>query len=518
MKKPLSLILCTLMLASALTGCASEEVTIKQFGQDEDDEPVLTTKKEESTKAPEIVTRAPETTKAPETTAPVTTAPPSAEQGNHTDPSISGKLDTASLPSGVTKLFEVDRSIYTVTSTAVTYRDYKLGKYGVMSLNGKKYTGAVFADADAVGEYVSVRTKELQKTTSVELVNTLGLLDGELRTVIPCEYAYMKKLGERYIYAIKVTEHTTKKDEAIFYISDSFSLNPAEGDYMFKGNWCVFDLTTGKKVSGATGSDSSTVYCQGDVITWTDKAGKKHMLNAKGEEIPANAKILESGAYVLDGTVYDSDKKKLFTFNTETMSLHGLYEDSERFVGFLLRETKYVILNKKGEQVSEFKFDDFPSVYGNTVISDYIVYDINGKKLMDEEYITAYEAGEYRIFKGNDGRIAVIDTKDNSVIYKAQDPDISVYIEGELFKTVDGKKVRFCFADKDFTISDSDYTYENGLTVREHDGKKEVYDLFTGKTVLDGYDSYTLTEGGDGIVYILVINKDSKRELYIYKR
>ena len=54
--------------------------------------------------------------------------------------------------------------------------------------------------------------------------------------------------------------------------------------------------------------------------------------------------------------------------------------------------------------------------------------------------------------------------------------------------------------------------------MREVDGNDELYDLFTGNTILNGYDRYNLTEGDGGIVYIMVTNKDNNREIYVYKR
>ena len=514
MKRTISALLAVIMLVSCLSACtSSDDMSEVKFGENE---PAQTTEQEKITTPPQT-TKALETTKEPETTVPETTPTPSPEQGNHTDPSVVGKVDISALPAGLNMLFETEKSIYTVASTALSYRDYDTGKYGVISMNGKKYTGAIYADADYINGYISVRMKEID-TTDISSINSCGVLDEELNTIIPFEYAKFSKVGDRYVYAIKVTERTDNKDEAVLYVSDDlFTITPGENDVLYKGTWCVYDVKTGKKIDAASGSGDVSIYSYGDIISWTEKDGTTHRVNPKGEELPANITLLDNGAYISGSTVYDCYKNKLFTFDLETMSVKGV-EGEELFVGFLLKETKYMILDKKGEPVSEYKFDSRPMVYGNTVISDYIVYDLNGQKLLEENYISAYDAGTYRIFKGNEGSIAVLDTKDNSVIYRAVDTDITVYSSGELYKTIDGKKMRFSYADKDFTIEDSSYTYENGLTVRNDGDKSEIYDLFTGKSVLGGYDRYTLTEGDDGLVYIMVTNKDYNKEIYVYKR
>ncbi|MBQ1974625.1 MAG: WG repeat-containing protein, partial [Ruminococcus sp.] len=147
------------------------------------------------------------------------------------------------------------------------------GKYGVVSLDGTKDTGAKYAAAKEVdGSYSNkgyIAVRELSGDN--KNVNTCGLVDKNGNEVLPCKYAGIEMLNDRYAKVITADKETTDKNAALIYFTDKMvSFSPDEGDVMYSGKWEVYDMTAKQPVKNATGTRPYTVSAKGQFVIFTD--------------------------------------------------------------------------------------------------------------------------------------------------------------------------------------------------------------------------------------------------------
>ncbi len=196
------------------------------------------------------------------------------------------------------------------------------GKYGVVSLDGSKDTGAKYAAAKEVdGSYSNkgyIAVRELSGDN--KNVNTCGLLDKDGNEVLPCKYAGIEMLNDRYAKVITADKETKDKDAALIYFTDKMvSFSPDEGDVMYSGKWEVYDMTAKQPVKNATGTRPYTVSAKGQFVIFTDDKENRVTVDAAGLPTNEGKKIYDDGSYKLEkngkGEVYDTDDQLLFTYD-----------------------------------------------------------------------------------------------------------------------------------------------------------------------------------------------------------
>lgn len=261
-----------------------------------------------------------------------------------------------------------NRIVYSHGKSGLIYKNAD-GKFGYINADASTDTGAIYAALDNRNSYLICSSDDSELTEEVSSLNRFGALSLDGRAVVPEEYATLESAGGdgRYVIATKVTEKTANKDEAIVYIkSATFSVAPADGDPMYKGEWVVFDTQTGNQVPGVTGTSYASVYVYGDFIRYTAADGTKHIVDASGMELRSDAVLYDNGTYVVQepsvATVYRADGSVLFTYDPNDFNV--VYKSSSGS-GYFAEKTvngakAYALLNENGTVISA----DFSSVDG----------------------------------------------------------------------------------------------------------------------------------------------------------
>ncbi len=378
------------------------------------------------------------------------------------------------------------------------------GKYGAVTLDGSKDTGAVYYQCDGSNGRLLVTKERPNDASDIAALNSTGMLDESLKEVIPAEYALIKGLSQRFFIAYKVTEQTESRDEALIYFtSDLFSISASEDDVLYKGNWCVYDVESGTKVPGVEGSESVGIYVRGGVLSYTNEQGESILVDARGKSLPAGSRVFENGNYLLEaeGTVYDSAHNKLFSYDTTTgfnpVDAKGSYYIAASYSG----GARYVIWDQMGKPVSP-ELTVRPSVVcGKAMIADSTLYDLQGNRLAEGSFYSIKERDGYLMARGSNGNLALLDSN-NTVVYSGQDESISAEDYYFLFAKVEGGVYSY-FSLKDKTFSVEGYSVGPWLVQRScEDGTKELVNTKTGDVILSGYPRYSAVEAADGTVYL----------------
>ncbi len=123
------------------------------------------------------------------------------------------------------------------------------GKYGVVSLDGSKDTGAKYAAAKEVdGSYSNkgyIAVRELSGDN--KNVNTCGLVDKNGNEVLPCKYAGIEMLNDRYAKVITADKETKDKDAALIYYTSRSRTPPAHVRTRFRQRVSLLSLRTTKR-------------------------------------------------------------------------------------------------------------------------------------------------------------------------------------------------------------------------------------------------------------------------------
>ena len=297
------------------------------------------------------------------------------------EPGLLMTIDTA----GLTSVGVVESGVYYRTDS---------GNYGVMTFDGAYDTGAVFAEVVTADGYF-IETKETSALTPTpESMNRYGLVDAKGRQLIPEEYASIRVLSDQYASAIRVLNETDDEYEAILYYADNMiSFAYQAGSMIFAGEWEIFDLSSGKRVRGASGTNMTTTqYAARDLLVFTDDDGERVRMNAKGRELPALARPLTNGCYVMPGEedagVFRMDGTEIFRFDPSMYLMYSFEETDIYYAGLRTGYgIKYVILDENGEEASAY-FDAEPQaiIDGVCVFADGELLDYKGNPIVPGEF------------------------------------------------------------------------------------------------------------------------------------
>ena len=392
------------------------------------------------------------------------------------------------------------------------------GKYGVVSLDGSKDTGAKYAAAkEASGSYGSnkgfIAVRELSSDN--KNINTTGLVDRNGNEVIPCKYAGIEMLNDRYAKVITADKETKDKDAALIYFTDKmFSLSPDEGDTMYTGKWEVYDVTTKQLVKNVSGTHPYTVSAKGQFIIFKDDSANSVTVDATGLATNEGKKIYDDGSYMLEkngkGEVYDTDDQLLFAYDENAYEV-SRYEEPY----YVARTTDanynhtYFLLDKQGNTVSKEFSDDLSDVTPNFVLSDKRIYKLDGTQLSTDEFsllkvdkrygdvYTASKSGHNIIFDKNG--VIILDCNTNI------DKDINAF-DFYAYKSSGSGMQYFNYSTKTYSIEGSE---RGDWFISQMSGK--VYNLIqtrTGEKIIDSsYGSYSIVDDQiDRKQYIIAVN------------
>lgn len=393
-------------------------------------------------------------------------------------------------------------------------------KYGIMSLDGKKDTGAKFAYVDDEGMYFQVLKKVPGNT--LEDLNSVTLMDGNGKDLIDETYASYEVLSERFVKVVEITKSVENKDEALLYYNEDggISFGPSEGDALYGGNWYIYDLETGEKVPGASGTKPYSASAYGDILKITPDTGYSKYINADGEEIPEdNNAVFDNGTYSIiedeTGAVYDAYGEKIFSFSTDDYDdvrfVNGYYVGSKYDNG----ASTYFFLDENGKKIGR-EYDKTPYVYGNFVHAGDKVYNLDGEVIYEgADYIYVDEITLDYCMVHSEEEYVLIDREGNelgSVEKNSEEIDVnSSYLLAYTQKNE--KDYYFCIEDGDFTIQGV-AVYDFLVKKLEDDGTDKLYDVISGETLLEGYDYYSCSNI-NGEVYVFAENEDDTVDVFV---
>lgn len=426
---------------------------------------------------------------------------------------------------GLEKIGETDRRYVSIAKGGLYYMDSS-DKYGVISFDGENDTGAKYVSVDKVGDYFSVKTAKPKDEDDIDGINSVGLIDGNGEEIIPAEYATYEALNERYIEVCKATEKTESKDDALLFLTDSlFSLGtPDEDDVLYKGSWYIFDCETGSFIPDVTGTKGYRSAAYGGCVQYVTDGEETVVLNGKGKKLAENANVFDNGCYAIDnngnGTVYDSDGKVLFEYDSDSLVPTGNY--GKYFAAIKYKdsgERSECVLDRNGKVVSS-EFEAVNYIYGDLVAFDGILYDFDGKKVVDGKFKNFYmdDTGEKYVVCVNDEKIVYLKANGKLIDEVSKKKDVEFESYNLLaYKKIDDDKYYYSFKDKDFSVKGDSLTSWY-VETEDGDNLKSLENVMTGKTVLTGYSDYSDAKGTDGTIYICAANKGGKgADIYTVK-
>lgn len=399
-------------------------------------------------------------------------------------------------------------------------------KYGIISLDGKHDTGAIYTSCKSEGSYFLVSTSEaIMDIKNPATLNCVGLVDANGKELIPQKYASISIINHRYVQAIEATEQTTNEDETlVFYSNGGLGIVPGEGDILFKGKWVIYDIIAGKVMEGVTGTNRYAIFSYVNILKYVTDGEEQVIINEKGEPIPAKANIFENGCYALDGedgkggAVYDSNNNKLFDYTEDgykPYSGEGEYIVADKDTD---ATTKYVLMDREGNVVSA-EFEESPSVYGDLIHAGDKVYNFEGKNIVEGTFESVYLDEQFgnAWFLKNDKNYTLI-KKDGTVLYQgsAQDDAYSFdyYSDFTIGKKGDDGYAYYSFADKDFTLKGSDVA---PWLVESKGDTNSIVDTLSGKTIIEGYEAYDFAPVSGSAIYVYATTKDGGIDIYLVK-
>lgn len=375
------------------------------------------------------------------------------------------------------------------------YYETQSGQYGILSPDGSCDSGAKYLDCDPLGEYFVVRSLNFDPADELDSVNSYGLVDAYGNVIIPIEFATIDLENEYFARVCQVTGRTENEDEALVYSTDAFfSFQPADGDVLYKGVWYVYDLRTGEKVEGVSGSLPYYIYAYGNYFSYYGDDGERYTVNADGDPLPEDAELYET-FYTLEeglvGTVYDTEDRELFTYELDGHIPSGSAGEYIRAYKYEDGKSSYVLLNREGEAITA-EFCDSIRVYGDRILCEDKLYDFDGNQVYDGtcDYVYYNEAMEDLWFLELEDHYTLIN-RDGEILYTGQETeeiDVLASWYSITKDTPDGRML-YCFRDGDFTVDG--YAVLPGIAVVDGPNDTEkLVNFFTGEELLSGYSSY----------------------------
>ena len=418
------------------------------------------------------------------------------------------------------KVGNVDRGSFMTGKGGLYYKD-ESGKYGVMSLEGRYDTGAIYADCFEVDSYFSVSKTKPKDSTDIKALNSRGLINGKGETVVPFKYADFLVLNDRYIVVKTIDKATTDEEVTVVTYDKDFAPSTVISgkDYMYTGKWEVYDVENQKTLSGVGGKDKdASVNAKGNFVTYkTDNEWKT--LDTNGKLIDENTNVFEDGSYLVKGEttcdVYSADGEKLFTCDLKDYVPE--YAESKYFIARKQDEnykTTYAVMDKTGKIISK-EYESSISVYGEFVLTDNKLYNFKGEQVVKNDVGSATEDkvfGECVVAHNNKAYIII--KSDGTVVYQGEFSDeISISSDNFLAsKKTDDGYFYYSYKDKDYTIKGYDFAPWLVKTNGSEDLLYNIVDATTGKTLFEGYNEYSSSHEYYSAVF------DENLSYYVYAK
>ena len=314
-------------------------------------------------------------------------------------------------PAAPVKVYEVTNGEFLGNTNLFAFRNEAFGLQGVMAPDGTVVIP---------NEYYNLQMKNpwgYIEAAKLDQLNGKGLLDESGKVLIPFEYAEFDVLSKDWVVAITLEESTKEN-----YDYQALLGGYGSGYYLVTDR-TFFNMNTGEAVGKVARNDFDKVAVYGDFLILEDLQGVKTVYDASFQplgtaretyypyDIVKNGEQWEvrragDGELVLTSPVevsgWDRNDGMLRTSvggKSGRMDLQGntvipteyetLILDNEGFArAKLKREEKTGLLDKSGQPLTEFKYDDFPFTYTRgtsvgptsmTIVDGYAPVELDGK-------------------------------------------------------------------------------------------------------------------------------------------
>ncbi|MBE6813351.1 MAG: hypothetical protein E7523_10800 [Ruminococcaceae bacterium] len=420
-----------------------------------------------------------------------------------------------------------DTYIYNFTAGGIVYKERSTGKYGILNIEAKSDTNAIYTNLEANGKYFEATTAETGSFTNITDVNCCGLIDGSGNVVIPMEYAAFDTLNDRFMQVYKVTEQTDNKDEALVFISDNmFSIFADEDDVLLKGTWYIYDLEEGRLVPGVSGTNKYYIHAYGDIIKYTSDEKETICVKADGQVLPENTEVFENGCYRIgsssEGVLYDSDHNKIYEYGEDDFRPN--YSEDEYIIlyKYVDGESMYALMDDTGKVVST-EFTETPYVYGDLLDVKDRIYDFEGNQVIEGEYDSIYMDETFKDiwFLKNNSTVTIIDRNGN-ILYQGSENDVEFdyYTYYTISKKSGDSTLFYSWEDGDFVLDAYAYEIAPWLveTNKKADNTVDIIDTVSGKTIIKGHTDYkAFVNEENACIYIIGYNDDVSYDYYVVR-
>ena len=420
-------------------------------------------------------------------------------------------LTYTSLPTALKaeKVGEVNREVMT-SSTGLYYKEGD--KYGVMSFDGAKDSGAIYTYCQSKGDYFIVAKGGSVNVQDVTSANVMGLVDADCRVIIPLQYASVEIIGQRYARVAELTGVTENADEKLTQINND------DKTVMCTGNWYLYDIQTGEKVAGATGTKPYVSFDCGGYVKYVLDDKTVITVTPSGKVLPNDGIIhIKNGYYAIESEhkVYDSEGNFKFSYDPNGY----IPEDSTNITDYILAKKKYpdrnayVLLDAEG-QVITAEFAQRPSVYGELIFVGGQLVTFAGEPVVKGQFKGMYWEPVYgQCWTLYDGTTYKAVDKNGEMLYETTAADSKMdttqmlcYVQNESKRTY-------------YSMVDNDYTIEGlGLSpfiVKRPSGESfyELVNVLTGEVILSGALDYKVATKGS-LVYVYAKTGENSAEVY----
>lgn len=435
---------------------------------------------------------------------------------------VESPADYAALPTALkaTKIGNIDRLDFTAADGGLYYRD-ESGKYGIMSLDGKKDSGAIYAFCQPLEEYFLVADEKPTFDAKPKELNVNGVVDANGKQLIPKEYASIDLMDSRFARVCQATGQTDSKDKQMLHY------NTIAGKVMLTGVWYIYDIQEGKRVPGATGTTRYATYTYGDYVKYVTDDKEICVVTPDGTPLPEKAIHLKNGCYALEnesgGTVYNGKSKKLFTYKKDGWVPY----DSTGLDGNIIAKKqvkgadRFVLMDRKGKIISG-EFDQKPIIYGKRVYVDGKLYTMEGKCVFNTPCQSVGAdplTGQCFMMETLEGVDTLINGK-GKVLYR-EDKDkygkVSFDSNRYLLSAEKDKKTYYYSVKKKKFVLEGEAFAPWLIKQEQEDSKNSLIDTLSGKVLLKDYFRYRYSDANSKLLYVYAETEEDTWDIYIVK-
>lgn len=404
-------------------------------------------------------------------------------------------------------------SVQRETMTADGGMYYKEGDlFGVMTLDGKVDSGAIYTICQPNSAYFVVAEKQ-SDTADVTSANVVGLIDGSGRVIVPQQYASVELLGDRFARVAELTGRTEDADKKLTQFS-------ADGKIvMCTGNWYIYDLKTGEKVPGATGTKPYISFDCGGYLKYVKDDKTVVVSTPSGQVLPEEPIHLKNGFYALasENTVYDSDGNKKFTYDPKGY----VPMDSEGIDGYLVAKktvngkASYVLLDPAGE-VATAEFADQPVMYGELLHVGKSLVTFDGTPVIEKSCERVFWEPVFgQCWAVNDNKTTTVIDKTGQVLCENQAEGSMVDTKQMVcYRKIEEQRYYYSPKEKDFTIAGMGIgTFL--IKVPNGESNYDLVNVLNGETLISGYSDFKVEDAGGTLMYVYAKTSEKAMDIFV---